>query len=365
MEFLKAEFISRPNRYLIHALLNGEIVKAHCPNPGRMTELLFPGIVIYLIKADSANTQRKTEYTAEALEYNKQIVPIHSVKANEFAKNLLIPKYFPEALKVKSEFSIGKSRFDFLVIENDKKTLVEVKACTLIYNNTAMFPDAPTKRGTKHVTELAELTEQGYSGMVLILIMHGNASVFRANIHTDPIFAAALYKNKDILQIKAANIVMDKTGNAAAANYSVPINHSLSQISNSGVYAIIIQLEEKLTIKLKEEIILESGYYVYTGSAKKNLTQRINRHKRKKKKEHWHIDKLTTKGKVIKNFPIHTLKDLECSLSSDISNTSDKSIFGFGCTDCRCRSHLFYYSDNPLKNREFINVILEYRHTKC
>lgn len=103
------------------------------------------------------------------------------------------------------------------------------------------------------------------------------------------------------------------------------------------------------------------GYYVYTGSAKKNLAARLARHRRKRKKFHWHIDYLRQEADVIAAIPIRTSQDLEHELAGAVEVISDWRIDGFGCTDCHCLSHLFGFTENPIHYRPFIQIVEDFR----
>lgn len=68
---------------------------------------------------------------------------------------ILLKKFLPNA---KAEVKVGNSRIDF----QDGNTFIEVKGCSLVENGVAMFPDAPTERGRRHLEELIKLKEKGY-----------------------------------------------------------------------------------------------------------------------------------------------------------------------------------------------------------
>lgn len=98
------------------------------------------------------------------------------------------------------------------------------------------------------------------------------------------------------------------------------------------------------------------GYYVYIGSAKRNLEQRIRRHRYLRKKMHWHIDYLRQEAEFIGVIPIRTKRDFEHLLAAAISDIAEWEIKGFGCTDCSCTSHLFGFHENPLHIKAFTKI---------
>jgi sugar fermentation stimulation protein A len=80
---LEAVFVQRPNRFLIIAESDGKKLFCHCPNPGRMTECLFPGVPLVLEKRDSSGTKTpKTAWTAAAVRYHDTIMPLYASRAN-------------------------------------------------------------------------------------------------------------------------------------------------------------------------------------------------------------------------------------------------------------------------------------------
>ena len=101
------------------------------------------------------------------------------------------------------------------------------------------------------------------------------------------------------------------------------------------------------------------GYYVYTGSALNNLSARISRHKRVRKKLYWHIDYFLKKAKIIKIFTYRTNQKLECKLNKRIQKLPNARILirGFGSSDCECSSHLTFFGDyNPIDLMSKINL---------
>ena len=155
---LEGEFVRRPNRFVIIADTGIGQVEAHCPNPGRMQEILFPGTRIFLEKSGSSS--RVTDYTFVAAEHNGELIALHSSRTNTIARELVLPGLFDNTKAVRSEVTFGRSRFDFSVETDEGTILVEVKSCTLCELGVAMFPDAPSSRGQRHLLEMAELVSQ-------------------------------------------------------------------------------------------------------------------------------------------------------------------------------------------------------------
>lgn len=125
---------------------------------------------------------------------------------------------------------------------------------------------------------------------------------------------------------------------------------------NKGVYCLILHLKNKSSIQIRHKrVLFPQGYYCYVGSALNNLHKRIERHKSKNKKKHWHIDYFLEKAKIIDVKTITTNKRLECWLSNRIKKLKSQTVMKkFGSTDCRCETHLHYVQKNPIKELDKI-----------
>lgn len=186
---ISARFVSRPNRFIAVAELDGREEICHVMNTGRMRELLVPGAEIFLLPAE--NPARKTKFDLVAVRRGDEIVNIDSLAPNRVAAEY-IPTLFPGCKLIKPETKFGNSRFDFYIEDNFDKIFLEVKGVTLNRDGIAMFPDAPTLRGAKHLRELAAAKAQGYRAAVLFVIAMKGIFSFAPNRETDPDFADAL-----------------------------------------------------------------------------------------------------------------------------------------------------------------------------
>lgn len=121
-----------------------------------------------------------------------------------------------------------------------------------------------------------------------------------------------------------------------------------------GTYCLIIQLKSPQNIKIGRlgEIDFRKGYYVYVGSALNSLKSRLERHLKTEKKLFWHVDYLLNNHDAGVEDVVFAVSDekWECSLASHISKEGSE-IKGFGCSDCKCPSHLFYFHDGEGSKR--------------
>lgn len=184
-------FRRRPNRFIAYVETESGLEICHVKNTGRCRELLVDGAKVYL--EESGNPARKTKYDLVAVEKGSLLINMDSQAPNKAAAEYL-PTLLPDLTLLRPETRFGNSRFDFYAETQKEKWFIEVKGVTLERDGAALFPDAPTQRGTKHLQELCQCVNQGYRAGVLFVIQMTGVSYFSPNSETDPEFAAALKK---------------------------------------------------------------------------------------------------------------------------------------------------------------------------
>ena len=189
-------FLERPNRFIAKVIVDGYQETVHVKNTGRCKELLTKGTTVYLEQSD--NTSRKTKYDLIATEKisangKKTLINMDSFAPNEVAFEW-IPKsgIFSENAIVKREVFFGDSRFDLYVCDGDRRAFIEVKGVTLENEGKAMFPDAPTERGVKHLSSLVKCISEGYEAYVLFVIQMKGVISFEPNDKMHKAFGTAL-----------------------------------------------------------------------------------------------------------------------------------------------------------------------------
>lgn len=132
---------------------------------------------------------------------------------------------------------------------------------------------------------------------------------------------------------------------------------------DSGSYIIILYVKKDISLNIGNigTLRFNRGYYLYVGSAKTNLTKRIERHKRKRKRLFWHIDYLRDKAEFCTALPMRASTHLECRIAETLSGITDWSVSGFGSSDCSCKTHLFGMHKDPITSATFIEALLYYR----
>ncbi len=194
---VKGIFKCRPNRFIAKVEINGKEETVHVKNTGRCRELLRENVTVYLEK--SSNPNRKTAYDLVAVEKVREgkenlLVNMDSQIPNAVAFEWLTGEnpLFSKNAKIKREVTFGDSRFDLYVEDGERKAFVEVKGVTLEHSGYALFPDAPTERGVKHINELVKATESGYEAYILFVIQMKEVHTFSPNEEMHADFAEAL-----------------------------------------------------------------------------------------------------------------------------------------------------------------------------
>lgn len=197
-ELVEALFVARPNRFVIEARLAGETVRAHLADRGRLTEALQPRRRLLLARRPAG--RRTTAFQAVAAILTEpgvapeRLVGLDTLLPNRLIGAALRTGALPPFTKydvIRAEANAGRSRFDFHLTGEAGACLLEVKSAGHIVGGRALFPDAPTARGARHLSELAELARHGTRAAV-VFVAQGDVTAIVMNIAVDPDFAAAL-----------------------------------------------------------------------------------------------------------------------------------------------------------------------------
>ena len=195
-------FKERKNRFVAVVEIQGKSEVCHVKNTGRLKELFVPGVTVGLCGSD--NPERKTKYDVISVLKDGEWVNVDSQAPNIAAGEWISKGGLGNATLVKAEQSYvtsdksEKARFDFYV-ELDggkKKAFVEVKGVTLKEDGVALFPDAPTERGIRHLNVLCDAVKQGYEAYAVFVIQMKGVHTFSPNVKTHPEFGKALAEAK-------------------------------------------------------------------------------------------------------------------------------------------------------------------------
>lgn len=195
-KIVEGTFISRPNRFCAIVEIDGKKTVCHVKNTGRCKELLTLSSTVFL--EESQNPLRKTKYDLIAVYKNQRLINMDSLAPNKAVGEWIKSGglgFIPD--HIKSECTYKNSRFDFFVQAANRKCFVEVKGVTLEKDNAALFPDAPTLRGVKHLHELCECIKDGYEAYVVFVVQMKDVLYFTPNRQMHPEFADALITCRD------------------------------------------------------------------------------------------------------------------------------------------------------------------------
>jgi len=192
---IQGRLIKRYKRFLADITLDsGELITAHCPNTGSMLSCSTAGSKVCLSISD--NPQRKYPHTLEMIHNGRTWIGVNTGRTNKLVAEAIAENRIPEfrdATSIRAEVVVTKgTRLDLKVETAMATTYIEIKNCSLAENDIAMFPDAITTRGTKHLNELMALKESGKGACIFFLVQREDASSFSPAAHIDPQYSATL-----------------------------------------------------------------------------------------------------------------------------------------------------------------------------
>jgi sugar fermentation stimulation protein A len=223
---ISGHLIKRYKRFLADVRLDtGETVTAHCPNSGSMKGCAVPGCPVWLSVSD--NPRRKLKYTWELIQTPASMIGINTLVPNRLVKTAVADGGIQELGRyetIRSEVTTRKgTRLDLALTDPDRRNCyVEIKNCTLVEDGTALFPDAVTVRGQKHLDELTDLVAEGHRGVIFYLIQRMDAARFSPAAKIDPAYAGKLSRARDHgVEIITRDVVIDPV--QIRINRSVPV----------------------------------------------------------------------------------------------------------------------------------------------
>jgi sugar fermentation stimulation protein A len=199
MEFIRqllpAVLIRRYKRFLADVELeDGKVMTVHCPNSGSMLGCNTPGSRVMLSRSD--NVKRKHSHTLEMVKAGGHWVGVNTGLTNRLVAEALgrgiISEFGPIDHMQREVKTSSHTRLDFFLQSGGRKIYMEVKNCSLVENGVAMFPDAITTRGTKHLLELLALKRAGAEAAVLFCVQRQDGHCFAPAAHIDPHYAETL-----------------------------------------------------------------------------------------------------------------------------------------------------------------------------
>ncbi len=172
--------MERVNRFLAKVKVDGDILPVHVHDPGRIRELIYPGSRALIRKSNGIKTSHSL---TAAITSEGEKVMLDTRFHNQMGRQFISGNPEPEKKYL-------ESRFDF----RTERGFVEIKGCSMLSGNYAIFPDAPTLRGARHLRELSMAKSEGMDAGVIFLIGRSKAEYFYPNVSTDPSFSAEFFK---------------------------------------------------------------------------------------------------------------------------------------------------------------------------
>jgi len=194
-EIREAISLRRLKRFSALVELEGKEGIAYLPNTGRVWELLTPDQQVFLVKRD--NPRRKTKWDLYLFPLDKNLVWADPRAANSLVFEALkegLPPKFQRFRSIYREVNFEGNRFDFLLLNDGQRCLLEAKSVTLVQEGRALFPDAPTQRGVRQLKALVAAKREGYEGSIIFVIQREDAHIFSPNGELDPQFSHALWE---------------------------------------------------------------------------------------------------------------------------------------------------------------------------
>ena len=189
---LTGTLLKRYKRFLADILLDdGKELTVHCPNSGSMRGCSDPGSRVVISRSENAN--RKYQWTLEMVQHESGWIGVNTARTNRLVREALehgIIHDFGAILRIRQEVVVSaRSRLDFLLETDQGSVYLEVKHCSLVEKEVALFPDAVTTRGARHLHELVSLVETGHKAAVLFCVQRSDSACFRPAVEIDPVYA--------------------------------------------------------------------------------------------------------------------------------------------------------------------------------
>lgn len=191
---VEGRFIKRLNRFAALVDVDRREYLAHIPNSGRLGELLVPGYRTLLAPAPP-HTARKTAYDLALVDTGGALASADARLPNRLVAEALAAGQLPQFAgypEVQPESTFGDSRLDFRLTGPAGVCYVETKSVTLVEDGVALFPDAPTLRGVKHLHSLMAAQDAGCRAAVLFVVQRADADAFTPHDAADPLLGQTL-----------------------------------------------------------------------------------------------------------------------------------------------------------------------------
>jgi len=219
----KCTILKRLNRFVVEALAEDEAIKLNIRNTGRLQKILVRGLqALYKPKQFG-----RTNGYLIAIQVNDNYAIVDTSFQMALWELLISNELLSwlKGFKIKQRnIRLDKSTIDYLLEKSDTKLFIEVKSATHVEDSIAMYPDAPTERGRRHIDELARLANMGFKAAMHFIVAHPEATAFRIYREVDnELYKIALKAVESGVDLKAIKIFITKKLKAVALTESLPI----------------------------------------------------------------------------------------------------------------------------------------------
>lgn len=224
LEVKFGEFSRKLNRFVAEVFIDGQLEKVHIKNTGRLIEVLKPGATVAL--EPSNNPKRVTRYSIIAAKKEEKWINIDSQVPNSVVYEALKKgklMQFVGVTDIKREVRYESSRFDLFYYRDKIPGFIEVKGVTLEQDGVAMFPDAPTTRGTRHVNTLIQAKDEGFEATILFIVQMGGCHLFTPYKDMDIAFYQML-KEAAVKGVQLLAYDCEVTESTIQLNNQIPIH---------------------------------------------------------------------------------------------------------------------------------------------
>ncbi len=227
---VEASFAARSGQFLVEAQMGGRMVRAHLADRGRLIDLLVPGTRLLLAPREEIG--RKTAFQVVAVYQNGDLVSLDSQLPNRLVAAALslgaLPQ-FARYSRVQRDVQLGPHRIDFRLSEGLDTCLLEVKSVTHLVEGVAVFPDAPTERGHRHLELLINAARNGQRAAVVFIIQRSKGCAFAPDETIDIDFSRALRLARSVgVEVYAYSCPVSITG--ITLGREVPVFNSLAAV---------------------------------------------------------------------------------------------------------------------------------------
>jgi sugar fermentation stimulation protein A len=227
---IEATFAARSGQFLVEAQMGGRMVRAHVADRGRLLDLLVPGARLLLAPREEVG--RKTAFQVVAVYQDSDLVSLDTQLPNRLVAAALSLGALPQFARygtVQREVQLGPHRIDFRLSEGLDTCLLEVKSVTRVIDGVAVFPDAPTERGSQHLELLTNAARNGQRAAVVFIIQRSQGVAFAPDETIDRAFSRAL-RTARALGVEIYAYLCPVTPTGITLGHEVPVFMSLSAV---------------------------------------------------------------------------------------------------------------------------------------